>query len=140
MSNISDIHVLVVDDDDAVLDILTTFLDEYGFSVASCGSTEEARDLLRETSFDVCIVDLDLPGFSGEDLIMLAHQRYPHQRYIIHSGADSYYIPEKLEAIGIRPEHIFQKPLRVPSLMVKCIKELVEERSGEIGPENPGSV
>lgn len=120
------IRVLVVDDEPAIRDSLTAFLDDYGFDVMSCGSTEEARDLMKEGPFDVCLVDLRLPGLSGEDLILLAHKRFPQQRYIIHTGSISYNLPEELRAIGMRPEHVFHKPVRVLSLLVKCIRELAQ--------------
>jgi DNA-binding NtrC family response regulator len=128
MNDFSDIRVLVVDDEPGIRDSLTAFLDDYGFDAMVCGSTEEARDLMIENCFDVCVVDLRLPGLSGEDLILLAHKRFPRQRYIIHTGSISYNLPEQLKAIGMRPEHVFHKPVRVLSLLVKCIKELAEQR------------
>lgn len=128
MNNYSNIRVLVIDDEPAIRDSLTAFLDDYGFQTASCGSAEEARDLMFERPFDVCVVDLRLPGLSGEDLIHLASKRFPNQRYIIHTGSISYNLPPKLKDIGMRPEHVFHKPVRVLTLLVKCIKELTEDR------------
>lgn len=133
MNDFSNIRVLVVDDEPAICDSLKAFLEDYGFSADACGSTEEARDLMRDNMYDVCVVDLRLPGLSGEDLILLASKRYPEQRYIIHTGSISYNLPQQLRAIGMRPEHVFHKPVRVLSLLVKCIKSLVEERDG--GPK-----
>ena len=127
MGNYSDIRVLVVDDEPAICDSLTAFLGDYGFDALGCGSTEEARDLMIENTFDVCVVDLRLPGLSGEDLIRLASKRFPKQRYIIHTGSISYNLPNELKAIGMRPEHVFHKPVRVLTLLVKCIKELAEK-------------
>lgn len=132
MNSYSDIRVLVVDDEPAIRDSLTAFLDDYGFDAMSCGSTEEARDLMMENSFHVCVVDLRLPGLSGEDLILLANKRFPEQRYIIHTGSISYNLPEELRAIGMRREHVFHKPVRVLSLLVKCIKELAERPAAQL--------
>ena len=131
MNDYSDIRVLVVDDEPAIRDSLTAFLDDYGFDAMACGSTEEARDLMIENSFNVCVVDLRLPGLSGEDLILLANKRFPDQRYIIHTGSISYNLPEDLRAIGMRSEHVFLKPVRVLSLLVKCIKELADDPSAQ---------
>lgn len=128
MTDYSNIRVLVVDDEPAIRDSLSAFLQDYGFVTESCGSAEEARDQMREGPFNVCIVDLRLPGLSGEDLILLAHARFPGQQYIIHTGSISYNLPEELRAIGLRPEHVFHKPVRVLSLLVKCIKQLVDDQ------------
>jgi DNA-binding NtrC family response regulator len=127
ITDFSSIRVLVVDDEPAIRHSLSAFLEDYGFDATSCGSTEEARDLMIENSFDVCVVDLRLPGLSGEDLILLASKRFPKQRYIIHTGSISYNLPNELKALGMRPEHVFLKPVRVLTLLVKCIKELAEK-------------
>jgi DNA-binding NtrC family response regulator len=126
MNDFSNIRVLVVDDEPAVCDSLSAFLEDYGFDTTPCGSAEEARELMFEQPFDVCVVDLRLPGLSGEDLILLASKRFPNQRYIIHTGSISYILPDELRAIGMRSEHVFLKPIRVLNLLVKCIKQLAE--------------
>ncbi len=126
MNDYSNIRVLVVDDEFAIRDRPVRLLEDYGFATKMCGSTEEAWDLMVENSFDVCGVDLCLPGLSGEDLIMLANKRFPDQRYSIHTGSISYNLSNELREIGMRPEHVFHKPVRVFTLLVKCIKELAD--------------
>lgn len=127
MQDYSNIRVLVVDDEPGIRDSMSAFLADYGFDTYNCGSTEEARELMLEQTFDVCVVDLRLPGLSGEDLIRLASKRFPGQRYIIHTGSISYNLPAELRELGMRPEHVFHKPIRVLTLLVKCIKQLAEE-------------
>ena len=82
---------------------------------------------MKSNPYDICIVDLRLPGMSGEDLILQAKERYPNQKHIIYTGSISYNLSDKLKALGMRPEHVFLKPIRVLSLLVKCIKELTAE-------------
>lgn len=137
MNDYSNIRVLVIDDEPLVRDSLKAFLEDYGFETSGCGSAEEARDLMREKPFDVCIVDLRLPGLSGEDLILLASKHFPGQRYIIHTGSISYNLPHQLKEAGMRPEHVFLKPVRVLTLLVKCIKELA---GGRNVPQQPASM
>lgn len=124
MSKDTTIRVIIVDSEPSVRDGLSEFLDDFGFETARCGSAQEARDLMRKAPFDVCIVSPRLPGFSGEELIHLAHQHFPEQKYIIHTTDLSYELPAELKSIGIRPEHIFHKPIQVLNLLVKAIQEL----------------
>jgi len=131
MKDFSSIHVLIVDDEPAICMSLTAFLEDYGFNASSADSAEEALKLMKENSYDVCIVDLRLPGMSGEDLILKARKHYPEQRQIIYTGSISYNLSTKLQEIGIRPEHVFLKPVRVLSLLVKCIKTLAAEAEAE---------
>ena len=131
MEKVSDIRVLIVDDEEAVRKVLAIYLSEAGFQTWSCSSTEEARELMLDNTFNVCIVDLRLPGLSGEDLILLSRKRYPHQRYIIHTGAITYVLSDQLRHIGMRPEHIFHKPVRHLIHMTKCIEDLARNREGQ---------
>lgn len=128
MSEYSNIRVLVIDDEPAICLSLSAFLEDYGFRASTAESAEDALELMKSNEYDVCIVDMRLPGMSGEDLILHARERYPDQRHIIYTGSISYNLPEKLKALGMRPEHVFLKPVRVLSLLVKCIKELVQEK------------
>lgn len=124
MAEADKIRVLIVDSEPSVRDGLAEFLDDYGFETGRGGSAQEARDLMREAPFDVCIVSLRLPGFSGEELIELAHKHFPEQKYIIHTTALAYELSEKMKSIGVRPEHIFHKPINALNVLVKTIKEL----------------
>jgi DNA-binding NtrC family response regulator len=126
MTDYSHINVLVIDDDISVRNSLTSFLGEYGFTAEGCASTEEAREQLRNMDYHVCIVDLTLPGFSGEDLIRLSHKHYPGLRYIIHTGDSSYKLPDEFKAMGMGPEQVFQKPISALPLLVQRIKDLVD--------------
>lgn len=127
MSDYSSIRVLVIDDEPAICASLSAFLEDYGFQASTAESAEEALDLMKSNVYDVCIVDMRLPGMSGEDMILEAGSRYPEQKHIIYTGSISYNLSEKLKATGMRPEHVFLKPVRVLSLLVKCIKELAAE-------------
>ena len=127
MSDYSTTHVLVIDDEPAICASLSAFLEDYGFQASTAESAEEALDLMKSNAYDICIVDLRLPGMSGEDLILQAKERYPDQKHIIYTGSISYNLSDKLKALGMRPEHVFLKPIRVLSLLVKCIKELTAE-------------
>ena len=127
MSDYSTIHVLVIDDEPAICASLSAFLEDYGFQASTAESAEEALELMKSNPYDICIVDLRLPGMSGEDLILQAKERYPSQKHIIYTGSISYNLSDKLKALGMRPEHVFLKPIRVLSLLVKCIKELAAE-------------
>ncbi|MBT3334187.1 MAG: response regulator, partial [Rhodospirillaceae bacterium] len=62
------VHILVVDDDDRLRDLLQRYLGEYGFRVSTASSAAEARTALSGLSFDLLVLDLMMPGESGLDL------------------------------------------------------------------------
>ena len=60
-------HLLVIDDDTRLRNLLGKFLDENGFQVSLAKDTQEARQLLAHTSFDLLIVDVMMPEENGID-------------------------------------------------------------------------
>lgn len=58
-------HVLVVDDDHKIRDLLARYLFEHGFRVTTVGDAESARASLRGLAFDVVLLDVMMPGDSG---------------------------------------------------------------------------
>lgn len=58
-------HVLVVDDDPALRDLLTTYLAANGFSVAAVGDGRAMRTALSDRLPDAVVLDLMLPGEDG---------------------------------------------------------------------------
>ena len=61
-------HILVVDDDSRIRDLLTRYLTEHGFRVTPAGDAASARAAMRGLSFDLIILDVMMPGESGLSL------------------------------------------------------------------------
>ena len=61
-------HVLVVDDDARLRDLLRQFLGRNGFTVTTAADAAEARARLSVLAFDLAVVDVMMPGESGLDL------------------------------------------------------------------------
>ncbi len=58
-------HILVVDDDDRLRNLLKRYLGEQGFIVTVAGDTDAARSLHRWFVFDLMILDVMMPGQTG---------------------------------------------------------------------------
>lgn len=58
-------HVLVVDDDRRIRDLLTRYLGEQGFVVLAAADANEARTFLKRFEVDVLVVDVMMPGQTG---------------------------------------------------------------------------
>ena len=61
-------HILVVDDDQRIRDLLARYLFENGFRVTTATDAASARASMRGLSFDVVILDVMMPGENGLDL------------------------------------------------------------------------
>jgi CheY-like chemotaxis protein len=119
------IHVLIVDDESLITSSLMAFLEDEGMSPMSAASGEEAIEILQEDkAFDVCIMDMRLPGMDGNTAIRAIHKLCPKMRFIVHTGSVDYIIPTDLKSLGIREAHLFHKPLADMNLIVKAIRSL----------------
>ena len=70
MSNTS-LHLLVIDDDTRLRNLLGRFLEENSFKVSVAKDTIEAKSLIAETKFDLLIVDVMLPSETGVEFTAL---------------------------------------------------------------------
>jgi two-component system phosphate regulon response regulator OmpR len=58
-------HVLIVDDDRRIRQLLSSFLTASGFRASTAASAEEAGERLRGLTFDALVLDIMMPGRSG---------------------------------------------------------------------------
>lgn len=96
-------HLLVVDDDRRILDLLSRYLSDHGYRVTTASSASEARARLSGFAFDLLVLDVMMPGESGLDLarsirgssavpiLMLTARTEPIDRIAgLEIGADDY--------------------------------------------------
>ncbi len=84
--------VLVVDDDQAVCQVMSLALDRAGYGVVSADSPEGAIAAMRAHACRVVFIDLNLPGASGLDLCRIITSEYPHTAAYLLTG----YAPESV--------------------------------------------
>lgn len=121
------IRVLIIDDELSIRGSMAGYLDDCGFAVSLSESTEKALRMVKESTYDVAIVDLRLRGLSGDVFIMEAAEVCKDMKYVIHTGSVNYSLSDELKAIGVKPEHVFRKPLDDLNVIVDVINQLVEE-------------
>lgn len=62
-------HILVVDDDRRIRELLSSFLAAKGFRVTAAGSAAEARERMRGLRFDLIVLDIMMSGETGLELV-----------------------------------------------------------------------
>ncbi|GAN77379.1 PAS/PAC sensor hybrid histidine kinase [Acidisphaera rubrifaciens HS-AP3] len=101
-------HLLLVDDDGAVRDVMAAMLEEIGCSVRTAGSGGAALDLLESSAaIDLLIVDYAMPGMNGVEVAREAAALRPALPVLFVSG-----YANAAGMASIDPARVVQKPFR----------------------------
>ena len=120
------IHTLVVDDEPGVRFFVEETLHRSGHNVTAVKSGEEALKTLRDTPFDVVVLDLKLGGkVDGIKVLEAIRWRWPQTSVIIFTAHGS--LDTALEAIDHGIEKYVQKPLS-PKELRKVVEDVLAAR------------
>jgi two-component system phosphate regulon response regulator OmpR len=122
-------HVLIVDDDRRIRDLLSRFLIGEGYRVTTADSAAHARARLGGLSFDLLILDVMMPGETGVDLaksirgssgvpilMLTARHEIEHRITGLQAGADDYLAkPFEPRELLLRIESILRRAAPKPS-------------------------
>ena len=78
--------ILVVDDEAPVRDLLGDLLRKEDCLPVSCGSGEEALEILKKETFDVVLLDIKLPGMTGLEVLKEIRQKYANLPVVMITG------------------------------------------------------
>lgn len=73
----SSTHVLVVDDESAVREVVCMWLERLGYRCSRANSVSAALELLEHHTFDVVTSDINMPGQSGLELVRRMNEDHP---------------------------------------------------------------
>ena len=102
-------QLLLVDDDQSLLTLLSIRLEAEGFPVYTAESAEQALQVLRNEPIDLMITDLRMEGASGLELFEQARHFYPGLPVIIMSAQGT--IPEAVTATQMGVFEFLTKPV-----------------------------
>lgn len=79
-------RVLVTDDDPQVRNLFATTLTDAGYVVTQAESGRKALDALRRDRYDVIVLDLNMPGVDGFDVLRAVRFEFPRVKALTISG------------------------------------------------------
>jgi len=121
--------MLYVEDDDAVRQQISEFLQRYINDVTEAISAEEALEIYIKTRPDILLLDVNLPGMSGLDLAKKIRKKDRDVRIIISTAyTDKDFL---LEAIELELTRYLVKPV-VGVDLLEAIEKAVDERVSNV--------
>lgn len=126
------LHILVIEDDAAINDVVCTRLRKEGYQVTPAFSGTEARFALDAQAFHLVITDLMLPGMTGEEVVSLVRQRNVTLPIIVISARTA--AADKVDLLQLGADDYLTKPFDLDELTAR-----VQVQLRRVAPASPGA-
>lgn len=120
-------RILLVDDEELVLRGLARALKGNGFHVSTAATGEDALRALEGCTFDLCFLDIRLPGISGIQVLDRIREQSPGTKVVVISA--SHLDRSERAYIEKNAHHFMPKPLDLSDVRV-LVRQTLEPNSG----------
>jgi two-component system, OmpR family, copper resistance phosphate regulon response regulator CusR len=124
-------RILIVEDERKIADTLKMGLGENGFDVDVAYDGQIGHQILLSRSFDLVILDINLPGMNGYELCKAVRYRYPNMLVIMLTSMSS--LDDKIEGYDAGADDYLVKPFQFRELLLK-IRALLKRTAGQVEP------
>ncbi len=128
--------ILLAEDDRSIIDNLTAFLENEGFSVQNAATQKDALALAERESFDLALLDISLAEGSGFAVCAALKQQYDLPVIFLTASGDEY---STVTGFSLGAEDYIAKPFR-PRELVMRIKNVLRLTSGKSSIVHLGQV
>jgi two-component system phosphate regulon response regulator OmpR len=120
-------HILVVDDDDRIRELVKEYLNENGFIVSTGNSAEEAKIKLNYFKFDLIVLDVMMPGQDGFELTQEIKKKSDMPVILLTAKGE---VESRIEGLELGADDYLGKPFEPKELLLR-IKNIIR-KSGRI--------
>jgi CheY-like chemotaxis protein len=124
-------HVLYVDDEEAIILLMTRLLERQGYRVSGYTEPRRALEAVRANpyQFDLAVTDYNMPGMSGLDVAMALREIRADLPVVLASGYITEELRQKAPAAGVR--ELIYKPNTVDDLCAAVARFANAQAIGE---------
>lgn len=118
-------HILVVDDDQRIRDLLGRFLRDKGYRITTAENAEMARSSMRNLAFDMIILDIMMPGEDGLSLArdLRSYSQIPIMMLTARADAE-----DRISGLEIGVDDYLPKPFDPRELLLR-LKNILKRRT-----------
>jgi DNA-binding NtrC family response regulator len=120
--------VLIIDDDPKMREMLTSILENDGYSVEAVGNGKEALKICKKFPVDFALIDIELPDTKGTELLGILRDIRPKMIKIILTGHPT--IENAVTAVNEKADAYILKPFK-PADLLEMIKKLQAEKENK---------
>ena len=115
-SSVEDPHLLVVDDDERLRNLLHRYLTSKGYRVTAAANAADARALMKSIAFDLLVLDVMMPGESGFDLTKSLRTRSQVPILILTAKGDA---EDRIAGLELGADDYLPKPFEPRELLLR---------------------
>ncbi len=116
-------HILVVDDDDGIRDLVKKYLEENNFLITTANSAEKAEEKINYIKFDLIVLDIMMPGQSGLEFISKNKDKLSTPIILLTAKGEA---NERIEGLEIGADDYLSKPFEPKELILR-IRNILEK-------------
>ena len=124
-------HILAVDDDDRIRDLVKQYLEENNFLVTTAKNSQDAREKLEIIKFDILVLDIMMPGESGLSLTKEIKKNNPIPIILLTAKGET---QDRIEGLEFGADDYLGKPFEPKELLLR-IKNILNKTRVQRLPE-----
>jgi len=121
--NKSAFHILVVDDDDRIRELVKEYLEENKFITTTAKDAEDAKKKLEIIKFDILILDIMMPGESGLSLTKEVKKKYSTPIILLTAKGET---QDRIKGLELGADDYLGKPFEPKELLLR-IKNILKK-------------
>tara|TARA_B100000886_G_scaffold4287_1_gene2685 strand:- start:8144 stop:8818 length:675 start_codon:yes stop_codon:yes gene_type:complete len=118
-------HILIVDDDNRIRDLLKDYLSENNYIVSTAENADQAKEKLEFLKFDIIILDVMMPGQNGYELTKELKKRIKVP-IILLTAKDE--VENRIKGLELGADDYIGKPFEPKELLLR-IKNIINKNS-----------
>ena len=119
------IHILIVDDDNRIRDLLKEYLKENNYIVSTSENAENAKIKLTHFKFDLIVLDVMMPGQSGYDLTKELKKRIEIPIILLTAKGE---VENRIKGLELGADDYISKPFEPKELLLR-IKNIINKNN-----------
>jgi len=122
-------HILVVDDDDGIRDLVKQYLNENNYLVTTAFSAEDAKEKVDTIKFDLIVLDIMMPGKSGLEFTIENKDKLYTPIILLTAKGEA---EERIHGLEIGADDYLAKPFEPKELILRIKNILKKTKSKNI--------
>ena len=118
-------HILIVDDDNRIRDLLKDYLSENNYIVSTAENAEQAKEKLEFLKFDIIILDVMMPGQNGYELTKELKKKIQVPIILLTAKGE---VENRIKGLELGADDYIGKPFEPKELLLR-IKNIINKNT-----------